>query len=56
MNPVARAVRLDLVAADVRRLILKTKKLESPHVVSYGMTIDDLARVSVGAAFGLSDQ
>ena len=56
LNPVARAVRLDLVGADVRRLILKKKKLETPHVVSYGMTIDDLARVSVEAAFGLFDK
>ncbi len=53
LNPVARAVRLDLVGADVRRLILKTKKSETPHVVSHEMTIDGLARVSVSAAFAL---
>ncbi|MBI5801993.1 MAG: excinuclease ABC subunit A, partial [Verrucomicrobia bacterium] len=55
LNPVVRAVRL-LVGDDVRSLTSKSsasakkKKSETPHVVSYGRTIDFFSTANVDAA------
>ncbi|MFM8470205.1 MAG: excinuclease ABC subunit A, partial [Limisphaerales bacterium] len=55
LNPVARAVRL-VVGDDVRSLASNSsgsgrkRKLETPHVVSYGRTIDFFSTANVDAA------
>jgi excinuclease ABC subunit A len=50
LNPVARAVHLNFVGADVRRLKLKKARLETPHVGSCGPTIDAFSALDVEAA------
>ena len=50
LNPLARAVRFDLVGADVRRLTSKAKQSKPRHLGSHLPTIDFFADSTVGDA------
>ena len=53
LNPVARAVRLELGAADVTELISRVEKLAPSHGGGSGVSIADFSRLSVAGAFEL---